>query len=267
MKKYMSFFKIRFINSLQYRAAAYAGMATQFFWGLMEILIFAAFYRSNADAFPMEFQDLSSYIWLQQATIALFFIWFLDNELFAMIENGGVAYELCRPLDIYNMWYTKNLAIRASRTLLRCVPILLVAAFLPKPYGLIIPSDLTLFILFIISMFLAFLVVVSFCMIIYAITFFTISSAGIRIVMALTSELFAGVVIPLPFFPEKLSKIMSFLPWASMQNVPFRIYSGNIRGNDAIFAMLLQVFWFVVLTAFGKFLLNRGLKKVVVQGG
>ena len=165
------------------------------------------------------------------------------------------------------MWYTKNMAIRVSRTLLRCVPILFVAALLPKPYGIIMPSDFSIFILFIISMFLAFLVTVSFCMIIYAITFFTLSSTGIRLVMALTAEFFAGAVIPLPFFPEKLFKAMSLLPWASMQNVPFRIYSGNINGNDAIFAILLQIFWFVVLTIFGKFLLNKGLKKVVVQGG
>ncbi len=267
MKKYMSFFKIRFINSLQYRAAAYAGVATQFFWGFMEMLIFAAFYKSNADAFPMGFQELSSYIWLQQATIALFFVWSIDNDIFVLIESGGVAYELCRPFDIYNMWYTKSMAVRVSRTLLRCIPILLVAALLPKPYGLVLPSNFNLFILFLISMFLAFLVVVSFCMIIYAISFFTISSTGIKMIMALTSEFFTGAIIPLPFLPDKLYKVMSFLPWASMQNVPFRIYSGNISGIDAIFAILLQVFWLVVLTAFGKALLNKGLKKVVVQGG
>lgn len=267
MKKYMSFFKIRFINSLQYRAAAYAGVATQFFWGFMEILIFAAFYKSNADAFPMKFQELSSYIWLQQSSIALFFIWFLDNELFAMIESGGVAYELCRPLDIYNMWYTKNMAIRVSRALLRCVPILLVAALLPKPYGLIMPSNLNLFILFIISMFLAFLVVISFCMILYAVSFFTISSMGIRLLAASLSEFFTGSIIPLPFLPEKLFNIMSLLPWASMQNVPFRIYSGNLNGKEAISAILLQVFWLITLTVIGKLLLNKGLKKVVVQGG
>ena len=35
-------FKIRFINGLQYRAAAYAGVATQFAWGAMTILMFSA---------------------------------------------------------------------------------------------------------------------------------------------------------------------------------------------------------------------------------
>ena len=32
MKKYLSFFRIRFIAGLQYRAAAWAGIATQFAW-------------------------------------------------------------------------------------------------------------------------------------------------------------------------------------------------------------------------------------------
>ncbi|AGI39710.1 hypothetical protein Clst_1656 [Thermoclostridium stercorarium subsp. stercorarium DSM 8532] len=35
MKKYISFFRIRFINGLQYRSAAYAGIMTQFAWGSM----------------------------------------------------------------------------------------------------------------------------------------------------------------------------------------------------------------------------------------
>lgn len=267
MKKYMSFFKIRFINNLQYRAAAYAGVATQFFWGFMEILVFAAFYKSNAEAFPMKFHELSSYIWIQQATLALFMIWLLDNELFAMITGGGVAYELCRPMDIYNMWYTKNMASRTSKALLRCVPILLVAVFLPEPYRLNMPANFNVFMLFILSMILAFLLVISFCMIIYAISFFTVSSVGVRLFAATISEFLTGAIIPLPFFPEKLFNTLSLLPWASMQNTPFRIYSGNIGGTDAVNAILLQIFWLVVLTATGKLLLNKGLKKVTVLGG
>ena len=267
MKKYMSFFKIRFIYSLQYRAAAYAGVATQFFWGFMEILVFAAFYKSNAEAFPMKFQELSSYIWLQQSTIALFMIWFLDNELFAMITSGGVAYELCRPMDIYNMWYTKNMATRTSRTLLRCVPILLIASFLPAPYGLMMPTNFNVFMLFLLSMLLAFLLVISFCMIVYAISFFTVSSMGIRLLASSISEFFTGGIIPLPFLPDKLFNALSLLPWASMQNTPFRIYSGNLSGANAVKAILLQIFWLAVLTVIGKLLLNKGLKKVVVQGG
>ena len=53
MKKYLSFFKLRFVMGMQYRAAALAGVCTQFFWGLMEVMIFSAFYEADAAAFPM----------------------------------------------------------------------------------------------------------------------------------------------------------------------------------------------------------------------
>lgn len=65
MKKYRAFFRIRFLNSLQYRAAALAGVSTQFAWGFMEILAFVAFYRADPSAFPMGLSQIASYIWLQ----------------------------------------------------------------------------------------------------------------------------------------------------------------------------------------------------------
>ena len=66
MKKYLSFFRMKFMAGIQYRIAAFAGIATQFAWGGMEILIYRSFYLENQDTFPMQMQALSSYIWLQQ---------------------------------------------------------------------------------------------------------------------------------------------------------------------------------------------------------
>ena len=130
MKKYWAFFRLRFAMGLQYRTAAAAGIVTQFFWGGMNILVYRAFYETDAEAFPMNFQATSTYIWLQQAFLALFAAWMVENEIFENIMNGNVAYEMCRPVSIYNMWFLRSMANRLSRALLRCLPILLLAAFL-----------------------------------------------------------------------------------------------------------------------------------------
>lgn len=140
MKAYLSFFRIRFLAGLQYRTAAWAGIATQFAWGGMNLLMYAAFYKTGADAFPMEFAALSDYIWLQQAFLALFMTWYFDGEILDAVVTGSVAYELCRPADLYAMWFVKGLAVRTSRALLRFAPILLVAVFLPAPYSLGLPA-------------------------------------------------------------------------------------------------------------------------------
>lgn len=267
MRKYISFFRIRFINGLQYRAAAYAGIATQFAWGFMEILMFRAFYAGNPDAFPMEFSQLSSYIWLQQAFLALFMTWFLENDIFSAITSGNVAYELVRPLNLYHMWFAKNLAGRLSKAVLRCMPILVVAAFLPSPYGISLPSGFPQFIWFIVSMVLGFSVAVAFCMLVYISTFYTLSPMGTRIIAVTMVEFLSGGVVPIPFFPDNIRFIFELLPFASMQNMPLRIYSGNIAGMDILSGIALQVIWLIVLTGVGRVMMQRALKRVVIQGG
>ncbi len=267
MKKYLSFFRLRFTMGLQYRAAAFAGIVTQFAWGFMEIMVFRAFYHADAAAFPMSFSATASYLWLQQAFLAFFAAWMMENEIFDSIVNGNIAYELCRPINIYNMWYSRSIANRLSRAVLRCFPILIVAAFLPQPYGIETPASLLHFILFLITLALGLAVTVSFCMMIYMLTFFTISPQGLRMVFTSTVEFFAGAVIPLPFFPEKIQKILELLPFASMQNVALRIYSGSMGNSEMQKAILLQVFWLIAVTIAGKLLCRLAEKRITVQGG
>jgi len=97
---------------LQYRTAAIAGMSTQFAWGFMEIMVFRAFYAADPAAFPMSFEATASYIWLQQAFLAVFAAWLLEPEIFDCITSGNVAYELCRPVNLYDMWLARSMAGR-----------------------------------------------------------------------------------------------------------------------------------------------------------
>ncbi|WP_031388934.1 ABC transporter permease [Kineothrix alysoides] len=267
MKKYIAFFRLRFSMGLQYRAAAAAGIITQFVWGWMEILMFRAFYKANPNAFPMTFQATSAYIWMQQAFLALFMAWLMENEIFDSIINGNVAYELCRPIDIYNMWFSRSLANRISKAVLRCMPILLVAGFLPAPYGMILPENIPAFMLFLLTMLTGVGVTVAFCMLVYMISFFTISPDGVRIAAVSTVEFFSGAIIPLPFFPESIRNILELLPFASMQNVPLRIYSGDLIGAPMWRAILLQFLWLFILVFIGKLLNSLAMKHISLQGG
>lgn len=267
MKKYLSFFRLRFSMGLQYRAAALAGIVTQFVWGFMEIMIFRAFYQADASAFPMNFSATSSYIWLQQAFLAFFAAWMMDNDIFDSIVNGDIAYELCRPINIYNMWFSRSIATRLSRAVLRCFPILIAAVFIPHPYGISAPASPVHFVFFFITLILGLAVTVSFCMLIYMLTFFTISPQGLRMLFTSTVEFFAGAIIPLPFFPEKVQGFMELLPFASMQNVALRIYSGSMDSEQMKNAITLQVFWLIVVALSGKLLCHLAEKRITVQGG
>ena len=82
MKQYLSFLKLRFNVNLQYRFAAIAGLATQFFWGAMFIMIYKAYYANGVEV-EMSWQSLVTYIWLGQALFAFVGFSFSDDDISA----------------------------------------------------------------------------------------------------------------------------------------------------------------------------------------
>lgn len=267
MKAYFSVFKMRLINGLQYRTAALAGVATQFFWGFMYIMIYEAFYQNRAISQPITLEQLIDYVWLQQAFLVFVMLWFRDGEIFNLITGGNIAYELCRPCAIYGFWYAKLIAQRLSGALLRCSPILFIAFLLPEPYRLSIPTNIAVFVLFIVTLGLGLLVLVSISMFIYISVFITMSPVGSLLMIGVLGEFFAGMIIPIPLMPVWLQKIAYFLPFRLASDLPFRIYSGNIKVSEALISIIIQMIWLAVLVISGRALLGKILRRVVVQGG
>jgi len=267
LRNYSSLFRIRFINTLQYRIAAVAGLATQFAWGAMLTLGFAAFYRTNPYAFPMTFAQTTTYIWLQQSLVMLLYVTLNDREIISAVTEGAIAYEMVRPVNLYNRWMCQIIATRLSRTLLRMIPVIVISSLLPYPYGLSSPESFGHFMLFLLSIVLAVGVMAVIVNLLYIFLFYTLNISGLMGIVYGIFVPLAGGVIPIPFFPEPFRTIALFLPFAAMQDIPLRIYSGHIYGTELAQSIGVQAFWLIFLLIAGHILMNRTLKKVVVQGG
>lgn len=266
-KKYVSFFRLRFNMGLQYRAAAISGAITQILWGLIECLTFRAFQQTDPSVYPMTFSATVSYIWLREAFFSAFSTWQTDGEIFDSIMDGGIAYELCRPVSIYDMWFAKTTAGRLSVATLRSIPLLTVAFLLPKPFRMALPASPKHFLLFVLTLFLGLGVTVAFCMFTYTLAFFTISPQGLRMMFTSMVDFLSGAIIPLPFMPGGVRTFLELLPFAGMFNVPLRIYSSDLSGAEMLRGIGLQCFWLVTLLLLGKVLCRAAEKKIVVQGG
>lgn len=267
MKAYWAAFRIRLIMGLQYRAAAWAGVCTQFFFGFVFVMIYDAFYQSAITPPSMPLNQVVSYLWLQQAFLAIIALWNQDSELLLSISTGDIAYELVRPYDLYSLWYVRLIAQRFSSAAMRCWPILLVAFFLPAPYNMRLPGSVLSFVAFVASMGLSLLLCVAISMFIYVLTFVTLSPRGVRLIVGVTTEFLAGSTIPIPLMPDSLQRVLYCLPFPYTADLPFRLYSGNIQGGEAVFGLAMQLVWVGALIALGKLSLNKVLGRVVVQGG
>ncbi|MEH7611667.1 ABC transporter permease [Gottfriedia acidiceleris] len=267
MKPYVSVLKLRLLNGMQYRSAALAGVATQFFWGFMYIMIFEAFYSQTVQSQPLSLKEIITYLWLQQSFLAFIMLWFRDNELFDLITTGNIAYELCRPCEIYGFWYSKLLAQRLSSAILRCFPILLVAFLLPQPYKMTLPPSVLTFVLFLLALIFGLLLLVSISMFIYISVFVTMSPIGSLLLFGVIGEFFSGLTIPIPLMPDWLQTVAYFLPFRWTADFPFRVYSGNIPQNEALIGIGIQIIWLGLLVWLGRIAFNKALRRVVVQGG
>lgn len=267
MNPYFSIFKIRLINGIQYRIAAFAGIFTQFFWGFLFVMIYEAFYENVTVVPPISLQQLISYVWLQQAFLWLTILWIRDSQIFNLITGGNIAYELCRPCALYEFWYAKLVAQRLAAALLRCLPILIISFWLPHPYNLSLPASFAALGLFIITLALGLLVLVAVSMFTYISVFITMSPAGSIMIFGIIGEFFSGAIVPVPLMPAWLQTVAYLLPFRLASDLPFRVYSGNIPVNEAITGIVVQLVWLLVLVLAGKIALGKALKQVVVQGG
>ena len=267
MKKFYMFFKLRFATGLQYRMASVTALTTQLIWGLMECLAYKAIAEASGGNLPMNYSSIVTYIWLKEALLVLFNTWAADNDLFAMISNGNISYELSRPVSIYSMWFSRTTGARTAEAIMRCIPVLLCAFLMPKTYRMTLPVNSASFLLFLFTLFLALGITVAFCMIVYMLCFFTISPQGWRMVLTGAIDFLSGNIIPLPFFPKKYLSLLEWLPFAYMQNVPFRIYSGELAHGEMYQCIFKQIFWLVTLMFLGIFLWKQAEKRIVIQGG
>lgn len=267
MKSYISYFILKFKTGLQYRVAAIAGISTQIFFGLVYISVYVAFYESDSSNLPMKLNELVSYLWLNQCFFTLVYMWYKDKEIINMIKTGNIAYELCRPQNLYFMWLSKLLGERLSKVILRFLPVMLFALVLPSPFNLDLSITIPRLLVFIISLSLASILVTVITLLYHIICLFTLDEKGVVNMFMVASDILSGLTIPIPFFPKYLQTITNILPFRYVSDFPFRLYVGNITINEGLVGILIQVIWIVILMLIGSLLMKKALKKAVIQGG
>ncbi len=215
----------------------------------------------------MTLSQTITYLWLNQALLALVNQFTRDQELFKMVREGTISYELARPKDLYFMWYFKVLGQKLAQVTLRFYPLIIVTSFLPAPYGLGLPASLNSFLVFIISITIGSLLVTALTVLYPVVTLTTMNEKGFVNIMITIAGILSGTVVPIPFFPIFLQKISRLLPFQYISDLPFRIYVGNIPIKSCLSGILIQTIWLILLIIIGHSLMKKNLKRVVVQGG
>jgi ABC-2 type transport system permease protein len=272
MQAYQSLFYARLALLLQYRAAAFAGIATQLFWGVVKVMVLAAFFSHSTVAQPMTLPEAISYVWLGQAFIMAIVPWSGDREVQELIRSGAVGYDLLRPIDLYSFWFTRALAMRTAPLILRAIPILsLTLLILPlvglAQWALAAPPSLAALAAFGMSFTGAILLSAALTMLLTVSMLWTISGEGINTIVPTLVIMLSGMIVPLPLFPQWAKPLLNFLPFSGLLDQPFRLFTGNLPPDALGRVLMHQTVWIVIMIGFGRLLVRRGVKRLVIQGG
>ena len=263
MNGYLAVLKIRVKVLLQYRAAAFAGIITQAFWGLLNVMIFKAFFSQSAGPEPITLAQTITFVWLGQALLQVL-PWTVDRELEAQVKNGHVAYELIRPLDLYRLWYVRAFAMRLIPTLMRCFPIFICGGLF---FGLAAPISWQAGGIFCLSVCFALFLSAAIITLVIVSLFWTVSGDGIQRLLPHIVTFFSGMIVPLPLFPAWAQPFLNWQPFRGVMDIPCRLYTGVIPVAEAPHYLLFQLAWTACFILLGKTLMHRALKQFVIQGG
>jgi ABC-2 type transport system permease protein len=262
LRPYAAVVSARFRALLQYRAAALAGVVTQLVWGLLRAQVFTAFYDAAPGPQPLSRAQVITYVWLGQALFALLPVQ-LDADVRELVRRGDVAHELLRPVDLYGLWYARALATRTAPTLLRAVPLLVVARLF---LGLAPPASGAALAGWLLTLTGALLVGCAFMTLCTVLLVYTVSPDGVARWAPQLTYVLSGMVVPLPLLPGPARAVLERLPFRGMVDVPSRIYAGDPT-LDPLLQFAQQLAWTAALVLVGRWLLARGLRRLEVQGG
>lgn len=266
----LSLFRIRFMETLQYRIAALSGASISVFYALIEVIVYTVFF-TYADSRAGGVNGLTlaqtvSYIWIGQLLFPLQGNG-VDGEILRQIINGDVGIELCRPLDLYAHWFAKSAAGKLGGFWLRAAVIMAVGILIPGAMGLSAPASFAGCCMFLLTAIGAFLFGTAFGMLLTALRLNITWGEGPTNMLALLGGVLSGAYLPLQLWPDAVQRFLLLQPFAGALDIPGRLYVGSMAPADGMAAFLLQLFWIAAFIAIGRMIIGRKLRTLIVQGG
>lgn len=263
MRLYYELAKRSLKRQTAYRAANWAGLITNCFFGCLRSYVFIALYATRPEAAGYDLLDSLRYTWLTQGLLAFTFMWGWW-DVASSIRSGQVASDLAKPFDYYAFWLSQDLGRAVYHFLFRTVPIYAVGLCL---FGLGLPGDPLAWVGFSASLWCAALVSFGFRFLVNLSAFWLLDWRGPAMLANIFTTFFSGLLLPIAFFPDWLRGISEALPFQAMIYIPTAIFLGKLTGWSILLALGQQLGWFVVIALLGRALLGVATRRLVVQGG
>lgn len=266
---YLHFIRLSFLEFLAYRLRYYTGVVSYTIFVAGNYYLYSALYASRpaaggeATLGGLTLPEMITYVALSWIGRSFYFN-NIDRDLSGQIREGQISMLLIKPVHAQTMLLFQAVGEAGFRLLLFTVPIVAVVAPLFHLQG---PPRPELYGWTLLSFVLAFLVNAQINFLVGCLAFRLKNILGVIRAKLVTMEFLTGVLVPFTFFPDWFQTAVSWLPFQAISYVPVTIYLGRHEGDALAKALLTQAAWAIALLLLGRWLWNRSVRHVTLQGG
>jgi ABC-2 type transport system permease protein len=263
MRLFVELFKLSFQRTLTYRAATLAGLATNLFFGMLRASVIVALYGARTEAAGLSLNAAITFTGVSQAIIAFLalFSWY---EVMNAVQSGEIGSDLLRPFSYFTFWLARDLGRALSHLLLRGVPLMI---FYALAFRITFPTSAAQWLAVALALLLAWAVSFGWRFLINLAAFWSPEAKGIGRFAFGAAMFLSGFLMPLRFFPDWFVALCNLTPFPAMVNTLIEVYLGVLQGPALAQALLSQLLWVVILFALCGWVMRRGVRRLVIQGG
>ena len=183
------------------------------------------------------------------------------------VKSGTIAMRLLKPISFSATYLFEEIGRKLVQVFMMTVPILGGILLFQVFHAQSVPFNLINVCLFFISCLMGYLLNFYFNLYFGFSAFVLKNLWGAELMKNSIVNFMSGTLIPLTFFPDIISRILSFSPFASLIYTPVTIYLGRYTLAVALELIALQVFWVLFFYALSKLVWRVSIKHLTVQGG
>ena len=262
MRKYLKIFTCGVQDATAYRGNLIVGVLSNFVITAVMFYIWQVIYEMNAVIDNYNWEDMKIYLFISficNSTLS----WSAETKISRKIITGEITSDLIKPMGFMSMTFFETAGSSVPVSLISILLMSVVAFFMKIQ----ILTNPIVYLMFIISFVFSFVINFFISFICALLCFWTENYFGITKTKQVIVNFFSGALIPLNMMPGVLQKIAYGLPFQGIVFIPSSIFMGSVSGMDAIYLILSQAVWCIVLYVIQVVLWRCAIKKVVINGG
>lgn len=272
MKSNMSVLKKRFtmtkgamIEGITFRTSYIGTLLCTLMYFIIIYSLWSAIYKTSAVESVNGFDFKKTVIYLVLATalgsfIELPIVWEMDSSF----KSGKIILDISKPIKYKNYLFWLMFGRRVDFFIVVFIPLYFLLMFTLGN----LKEWMSNFGIFLLSC--CFSIIISFLIdfIVGVTVFFTQSVWGINTLKSLIVSLCSGAIIPIDMFPNRIKKIIYYLPFKCIYDSPIKLLlSNNFGFSDYMVVLGGQLLWIAILTVIANIIWERARSVVMINGG